>query len=198
MKGLILEVRGPFAIVLLPGGELRRVLRRRGWKTGMIVDPDAVHSGGFARAGLAMAMVLALMLGLGAYRAFIPRSDVPTAASPNGRMPLTLPTPEASPTATSALSPTPSPVPTPSPTASPTTAASGRHHGDDHDDHDDHDDDDDDFCTLCGETGHEADDNCSICGAHGHEDDDHCDYCGQFGHDDDDCPYAPPGWDDDD
>lgn len=198
MKGLILEVRGPFAIVLLPGGELRRALRRRGWKTGMIVDPDAARSGGFARAGLAMAMVLALMLGLGAYRAFIPRSDVPTAASPNGRIPLTLPTLEASPTATSAPSPTSSPVPTPSPTASPTTAASGKHHGDDHDDHDDHDDDDDDFCTLCGEYGHEADDNCSICGAHGHEDDDHCDYCGQFGHDDDDCPYAPPGWDDDD
>ena len=195
MKGLILELRGPFAIVLLPGGELRRVLRRRGWKTGMIVDPDAVHSGGFARAGVALAMVLLLMLGLGAYRAFIPRSEVPTAVSPNGRIPLTLPTPEASPTATIAPSPTPSPVPTPSPTVDLLTAAV-RHHDDGHDDHDD--DDDDDYCALCGEYGHEADDNCPICGTHGHEDDDHCDFCSRLGHDDDDCPYAPPGWDDDD
>lgn len=183
MKGLILEVRGLHAIVLLPGGELRRVLRRRGWKVGMIVDPDAARIGGFARAGLAMAMVLALMLGLGAYRILAPRSDVPLDAPPDHRVPLTLPTLAASPTATI------DPSPSPSPTAIP--AAYGKHHDDD-------DDDDDDYCTLCGETGHEADDNCSICGAHGHEDDDHCDYCGRLGHDDDDCPYAPPGWDDDD
>lgn len=192
MKGLILELRGPFAIVLLPGGELRRVLRRRSWKTGMIVNPDAARSGGFARAGLAMAMVLLLMLGLGAYRSFTPRSDVPLNAPPGERLPLTLPTLTAPPTPTI----TPSPVPTPSPAAVLPVAATSKHHDDDHHDDDD-DDDDDDFCAICGEYGHEADDNCSICGVHGHEDDDHCDYCGQFGHDDDDCPYAPPGWDDD-
>ena len=190
MKGLILEIRGLHAIVLLPGGELRRVLRRHGWKVGMIVDPDAARTGGFARAGLAMAMVLALMLGLGAYRILAPRSDVPLDAPPDQRVPLTLPTLTASLSATS--SPSPSPAAS-LPAAFAPTAAAGKHHDDDH-----CDDDDDDYCTLCGETGHEADDNCSICGAHGHEDDDHCDYCGRLGHDDDGCPYAPPGWDDDD
>ena len=49
MKGLILEIRGLHAIVLLPGGELRRVLRRRRWRVGMIVEPDA-RSGGFKQA----------------------------------------------------------------------------------------------------------------------------------------------------
>ena len=178
MKGLILEIRGLHAIVLLPGGELRRVLRRRGWRTGMIVDPDAVRSGGFARAGAAIAMALVLMLGLGAYRILAPRSDVPAASSPNERVPLTLPGLEAS------LSAPPTVIPSPEVVL---PAATGKHR----------DGDDDDYCAICDQYGHEADDNCAICGVHGHEDDDHCDFCGQLGHDDDDCPYAPPGWDDD-
>ena len=204
MKGLILELRGPFAIVLFPGGELRRVLRRRGWRVGMIVDPDAARSGGFVRAGLALAAVLVLMLGLGAFRTLAPRSDVPLDATADAREPLRLVTPDA---------PDPSPTgdaPDPSPSATAALPAEEYHGGnacpvcraDDHvlDDH----------CEYCGEIGHDDDDcpyappgwdddkynYCPLCKVEGHVLDDHCAYCGEIGHDDDDCPYAPPGWDD--
>ena len=203
MKGLILELRGPFAIVLFPGGELRRVLRRHRWRVGMIVEPDA-RSGGFARAGLAMAMVLLLMLGLGAYRIFTPRSDLPLEAPADARAPLRLVTPTApQPNPTSAA-----PDPSPSATAVlPAESFQGRKfcplcRADDHalDDH----------CEYCGEIGHDEDDcpyappgwdddkynYCPLCRVEGHVLDDHCEYCGEIGHDEDDCPYAPPDWDD--
>ena len=141
------------------------------------------------------AMVLLLMLGLGAYRAFTPRSDLPLEAPADARAPLHL-------TASS-----PSPSPAPAATLPADAYRGGRFcplcRADDHalDDH----------CEYCGGIGHDDDDcpyappgwdddahnPCPLCGVEGHALDDHCEYCGGIGHDDDDCPYAPPGWDDD-
>ena len=151
------------------------------------------------------AMVLLLMLGLGAYRIFSPRSDLPLEAPADAREPLRLVTPTApQPNPTSAA-----PDPSPSATAAlPAESFQGRKfcplcRADDHvlDDH----------CEYCSEIGHDEDDcpyappgwdddkynYCPLCRVEGHVLDDHCEYCGGIGHDDDDCPYAPPGWDDD-
>lgn len=167
MNGLILHLTAGRAIVLLPGGEIVRVWRRRGWRVGMEVDPYG-RSALLPRLSLAAAAVL-LLAGAGVlFRTAGHPSDPVTppldaaksasaSLSPSAvptLIQLTTQTPTPSPGATPSAGATPSPSPSVTPSASPsTTPTSTRMRGlsgdkdwdddDDHDDDDDRDDDDD-------------------------------------------------------
>ena len=192
MKALVIAREGRKAIVLLPGGEMRKVRARKGWQVGMEVEVrrkaamfglPSLHSRSGAVLWPALACAAAcLVMFAGARLLGNPADDPVNPVQPLSPGQVTagsdetpLPSAETLPVMIdSTPRPTPEPVratPTPRPMATRTPEA-------------------DrimpspkptplrDICDECGEIGHD-DDECP---------NEKCDECGEIGHDDDDCP----------
>ena len=195
MNGLILQLSALRAIVLLPGGEMVRVRRRRGWRVGMEVDPHAAVPLFGRTAMTALMAVLVLAIGIGGFTMLSNRGQdyVVTAPADEGLKLISiegslspsveetlypsamlLPSDEA--TLEPSVSPSPTApamiisVPTQIATHAPAIIQTAEPTPQSTDrtspaDDDDNDDDDDDDDRY-----------------------ERCDYCGKIGHDDDDCP----------